>query len=78
MMCLLGKYEVTGPRIYRGHHPGEIFEARIGPNAEARAIARGSITLLERVPNDLRPNSYQLPAGWLTTAAKKGSGIANG
>jgi hypothetical protein len=74
----LGKYEVTGTRIYRGHPPGSIFEARIPPGPETRAIARGSITLLERVPDDLRPDSYQLPAGWLTTAAQKGSGIANG
>jgi hypothetical protein len=60
----LGRYRVVGTRIYRGHHPGEIFEARIGPNAESRAINRGSIALLERVPDDLRPNSYRLPDGW--------------
>jgi hypothetical protein len=67
----LGRYEVTGPRIYRGHPPGTIFEARIAPGPENRAINRGSITLLERVPDDLRPNSYRLPDGWSTT---EGSG----
>jgi hypothetical protein len=60
----LGRYEVTGTRIYRGHPPGTIFEARIAPGPENRAINRGSITLLERVPDDLRPNSYRLPDGW--------------
>ena len=62
-MNFLGVYEVVGRRAYRGHQPGDRFEARLDRNAEARAVARGSIRLLERVADDLPPN-YRLPYGW--------------
>lgn len=70
-MSDLGVYEVCGRRIYRGHMPGEVFEARLDPNAEARAINRGSIRLLERVAADLPPGSYRLPVGWPAHEAGK-------
>lgn len=60
----LGRYKVTGKRAHREHEPGEIFEARLDRRAEERAIARGSIILLERIPDDLTPGSYRLPQGW--------------
>jgi hypothetical protein len=60
----LGVYEVVGKRSYMEHKPGERFEARLGRAAEARAVARGSIRLLERVAEDLPPNKYRLPTGW--------------
>lgn len=63
-MNTLGRYEVTGRFAYRGHQPGSIFEARLPDNAEIRAINRGSIRLIERVADDLRPSSYRLPVGW--------------
>jgi len=63
----LGVYEVVGKRAYRGHEPGTVFEARIGPGPEGRAINRGDIRLLDRVTPNIQPGSYQLPAGWLTT-----------
>jgi hypothetical protein len=67
----LGRYRVTGKRAYRGHEPGEEFEARLDRNAEGRAMLRGSITLIARIPNDLVPGSYRLPDGW--PATQKGS-----
>jgi hypothetical protein len=62
----LGRYEVCGRRIYRGHPPGAVFEAKLDPAAEARAIRRGSIRLLERLTADLPPGKYRLPLGWPT------------
>lgn len=56
-----GRYKVTGNRKYRGHDPGTIFEARIDPAVEQRAIDRGAIELLERVTPGLEPGSYTLP-----------------
>lgn len=67
----LGKYHVSGTRIYRGHPPGTVFEAFIPAGAEFRAIQRGSITLLERVPADLKPGSYRLPDGWPSTKQER-------
>jgi hypothetical protein len=63
----MGRYRVSGRRGYRGHLPGAVFEAYLDPRAEARAIGRGSITLLERIPADLPPGSYRLPTGWPAT-----------
>jgi hypothetical protein len=57
----LGRYRVVGRRAYRGHQPGEEFEACLDRDAEGRAINRGSIRLLERVPAELKPGSYRLP-----------------
>jgi hypothetical protein len=59
----IGRYQVTGKRAYRGHQPGDTFEARLDRNAEIRAVNRGNIILLERLTADLRPGSYRLPAG---------------
>jgi hypothetical protein len=61
----MGRYEVVGSRAYRENAPGTIFEARLERNAERRAIERGSIRLLEVIPDDLTAGSYRLPAGWL-------------
>ena len=44
-----GLYEVVGSRRYRGHRPGDLFEAVLDSRAEARAIGRGDIALLERI-----------------------------
>jgi hypothetical protein len=70
----LGVYEVTGRRGYRGHQPGERFEAVLDPNAETRAINRGSIRLLERLDPDLPAGKYRLPTGWPITAERNGDG----
>ena len=59
----LGVYEVTGRRIYRGHAPGEVFEARIPASVEKRAVDRGDIVVLDRVTPDL-PETWELPKGW--------------
>lgn len=56
-----GRYRVNGPRPYRGHEPGAIFEAQLDSGREQRAISRGDITLLERVEPGLEPGSYTLP-----------------
>jgi hypothetical protein len=36
-------YKVTGTTAYMGHQPGETFEAELDPDAEQRALERGSI-----------------------------------
>jgi hypothetical protein len=61
-----GIYEVTGTRRFRGHTRGDIFEASLDQNAEARAVRRGDIRLIERIVPSIQPGSYQLPHGWLT------------
>jgi hypothetical protein len=68
----LGIYEVIGKRAYREHPPGSRFEARLDRAAEARAVARGSIRLLERVEDDLPPGKYRLPTGWPVTTERTG------
>jgi hypothetical protein len=40
------RYRVTGSTAYAGHEPGAEFEADLDPDAERRAIARGSLKLL--------------------------------
>lgn len=57
-------YQVVGRSAYRGHLPGEIFEARIDGAAERRALARGDIALIDRNVPTLQPGSYTLPHGW--------------
>ena len=37
------KYEVTGSTAFAGHQPGEVFDADLDEDLEARAIERGSI-----------------------------------
>ena len=59
-----GRYLVTGHREYRGHPPGSVFEARLDPQAEARAITRGAIRLIERVEPSLDGLTFRLPQDW--------------
>jgi hypothetical protein len=66
-----GVYEVVGPREYRGHATGEIFEARIDRAAESRAVARGDIRLLRTVEPTIQSGSYRLPDGWLAKQGKE-------
>jgi hypothetical protein len=56
-----GIYRVSGTRRYREHQPGDLFEATLDPGAEARAIGRGDIELVERIQFTVRPGSYKLP-----------------
>lgn len=67
----IGVYEVVGRRAYRGHQPGEQFEARLDANVESRAIQRGNIRLLDRLVADLPPGNYRLPVGWLGAKERK-------
>lgn len=60
-----GLYRVVDKRDYRAHPQGTEFVARLEPNAERRAVARGSIQLLARVTPALEPGSYTFPEGWL-------------
>jgi len=58
-----GLWEVSGRRVYRGHKPGELFEASLPQAASARAVQRGDIRLLEEfVP--CVPEDHRLPEGW--------------
>lgn len=59
-----GIYEVIGTRKYRGHDPGTRFEALLDRPAEMRALARGSIRLVERIEIEV-PAGYTFPQGWL-------------
>ena len=59
-----GLFKVVGSRRYRGHQPGDLFEAKLDNRAEARAIGRGDIVLVERIVPTVQPGSYTFPAGW--------------
>ena len=61
----LGLYEVMGKLSYRDHRPGETFVARLDRGAEARAVHRGNIRLLELIEPTL-PQQHGLPDGWIT------------
>lgn len=63
---LIGIYRVSGSRAYRGHAPGTEFGASLKPLAEARAIARGAIELLDRIEPTIAPGSFRLPRNWTT------------
>ena len=67
-------YEVTKRRSYRGHPPGSVVEMKLDEAAEARALARGDIVLIERRTPSLQPGSYTLPRGWLTSKEEVGKG----
>lgn len=54
-------YRVTGRAEYRGHKPGETFEASLDRLMEHRAIRRGSIEVVDRTEPRLVPGSYRLP-----------------
>ncbi len=62
------RYRVTGKRQYRWHAPGTVFEAKLDPDAERRAIERGSIEVLEVIQPELQNGSYVLPRDWPHTA----------
>jgi hypothetical protein len=53
---------VSGRTSFDGYSPGETFETVIDPDREARAIRRGSITLIERSTPALQAGSYRLPS----------------
>ena len=56
--------------MYRGHRPGDLFEATLETRAEARAIGRGDIEVIERSTPSVRPGSYQLPKARHATTYK--------
>ncbi len=58
------RYLVTGKRQYRWHPPGTVFEAKLDPDAERRALERGNIQVLEVIQPELRNGSYELPRDW--------------
>lgn len=60
-------YQVVCGHNYRGHRPGDTFEAVLDHGVEERALASGALLVLERTIPSLQPGSYQLPAGWTTT-----------
>jgi len=64
------RYLVTGRRQYRWHEPGTVFEANLDPDAERRAIERGSIRVLEVVEPSLRSGSYRLPTNGAPVSTK--------
>jgi hypothetical protein len=57
--------EVIGPRAYRGHDPGTVFEARLERAAARRAVKRGDILILREVQPEIPPGSFTFPHGWL-------------
>ena len=57
----MSKYRVVGASSYRGHEPGEVFEATLERAVEFRAVRRGSIVLVERGQVSLVEGSYRLP-----------------
>lgn len=59
-------YRVTGPYRYREHQPGELFEATLPPDVEARAVNRGAVEIVDANPVSLQPGSWTLADGWRT------------
>ena len=57
----LGRYEVIGSREYRGNGRGSVFEAKIPPGPERRAVLRGDIRLLSRVTATIPPGALTMP-----------------
>lgn len=55
-------YVITGRNGYRGHQHGQRVEMVLDMHTEARAVARGSIELIERSTPRLTEGSYRLPA----------------
>lgn len=62
-MSECGLYRVVDKRDFRAHKQGTEFPARLEPNQERRAIARGSIERIGTVT--LRPENFTFPSGWL-------------
>ncbi len=58
------RYRVIGKRQYRWHSPGTVFEAKLDPDAERRAIERGNIEVLGVIQPGLQNGSYVLPEDW--------------
>lgn len=54
-------YEVTGRMEYRGHQPGERFEAVLDRMVEARALMRGNIKVINNDPTTIPAGSFTLP-----------------
>ena len=57
-------YLVSGRRRFRCHEPGETFEATLPRGMEQRALAVGSIQVVENSVPSLQPGTYRLPSGW--------------
>ncbi len=55
--------KVIGRRQYRGHEPGEVFEARFDAALE-RAVYRRNIEILEIIRPELPEGRYRLPKDW--------------
>lgn len=59
-------YRVSGTARYQGHEPGTVFVGLLPPEAEARAVARGSIEIVAAGPVSLDATRAVLPRGWDT------------
>jgi hypothetical protein len=62
---VIGEFEVTGSREYRGHAPGTVFPARLDRAAVSRAVKRGDIRLIREVEPTIQRDSLRLSDGWL-------------
>lgn len=66
-------YRVCGKRRFLGYEPGETFVADLEYGLEARAIARGSIEIVDDGAVALDATRATLPAGWTQdTSTMKG------
>jgi hypothetical protein len=59
------QYEVIRQTGYAGFPPGEVFEAVLDKAAEARALERGDIRVLQQTTTAIPAGSYRLPDGWI-------------
>lgn len=66
---VMKRYLVSGRRAYRWHKPGAVFEARLDPDAEKRAIERGAIRVLDVINANIKQEDYTLPNDWPRAAA---------
>ena len=70
----MGIFRVIGRHNYRGHRPGETFDATLDPAAVERAVAIGALEVIDGRRTELRPGSWTLPDGWQTPATRAPDG----
>lgn len=67
-------YRVSGRQKFLGYAPGETFVAELDSGVEERAIARGSIEIVEEAEVALDATRASLPRGWIPKSSSRSRG----
>jgi hypothetical protein len=65
-------YKVTGRQRYLGYPIGETFVAQLEPDAEARAVARGAIQVIDSTAPTVEAERLTMPRGKEGTDGSQG------